>query len=94
MLFTAWVRERLLAASVAVGLEVLGELPQVLPARPSGTCRFRMDLRPDEAAESLPITTALPAGKAPSDAGVALDEDDLDKVFECRKVVAVACVQR
>jgi hypothetical protein len=38
--------------------------------------------------------TALPAGEGPSDAGVDLNDNDLDKVFECQKVVAVACVQR
>ena len=43
---------------------------------------------------SLPIMTALSAGKAPSGAGVDLNDDDLDKVFECQKVVTVACVQR
>ena len=53
-----------------------------------------MGLRPDEAAEPLPIMTAVPAGKAHSDAGMDLNDDDLDKVFECQKVVAVACVQR
>ena len=57
-------------------------------------CRFRMDLRPDEAAEPLSDNDGPPAGTAPSDAGVALNDDDLDEVFECQKVVAVACVQR
>jgi len=57
-------------------------------------CRLRMDLRPSEAAEAPSDNDGPPAGKAPSDAGVALNDDDLDKVFECQKVVAVACVQR